>query len=213
MSNKDLSNEEHRLKMKKITDIFKPWSNGGYGVTETYMLLDLGLLDYTSKKVEILSTPKQNFITESSGRETLPHINLKYTASQLLHKLGEDNPLFEYKLYDVFSPKLKIRIECGHTDPDRLLHSIIHDIEFWLLQYPKKDEELATLYKFSPSKGCKKVLKGYHSRGMEIIGRHLLEQYDENKKESVHHHLKVTRGMHHNLKLREKKGSYFFCLL
>jgi len=172
----------HREKMDKIVHIFKPWSAGGYGVTIVYMLLDLGLLSYTSKKLEILSTPEEVYI-ENSPTESLPHINLKYTASQLLHKLGEDDPLFEYKLYDVFSHKLDIRIECGHTDPSRLLSSIVRDIEFWLLQYPEKDEKLATLYKFVPSKDCKKTLQRYFSQGMRHIGELLLEQYGGKKKD------------------------------
>jgi len=172
----------HKEKMKKIIHIFKPWGGWGCGITETYMLLDLSLLDYTNEKVEILSVPKETHI-ETSPMESLAHVCLKYTSSQLLRKLGEDTPLFEYKLYDVFSAKLKIRIECGHTDPDRLLHSIIHDTQFWLLQYPEKDEELATLYKFSPSKDCKKILKKYYSQGMNIIGKHLLEQYRTKKED------------------------------
>ncbi len=172
----------HREKMRKITDIFKPWGGWGYGITETYMLLDLGLLDYTCEKVKILSAPTEVYI-ETSPAESLPHVYLKYTASQLLRELGEDDPLFEYKLYDVFSPKLKIRIECGHTDPDRLLSSIIHDIEFWLLQYPEREEELATLYKFVPSKDCKKTLQRYFSQGTRGIGELLLEQYGEKKED------------------------------
>jgi hypothetical protein len=103
------------------------------------------------------------------GGKTIYHLILKYNASEILKNLGEPNPLIEYNYYDVYSPKLKIRIECGHTNPSQFLSSInSEDIKkFWILQYPNTwkhtwDKHItndpAILYKFQVKDICKNIL-------------------------------------------------------
>lgn len=179
-----MDQEWRENKRDKINRIFKPWGGFGYESYTIYGLLDHGLLSFNTEKIEILEMPNEEFRDyECAFTETLPHINLKYTASKLLYNLGEEAPAYEYKTYDVFSPKLKLRIECGHTEPDRLLHCIVNDIKFWLLQYPDQNEEEAILYKFTPTKECKDVVKRYLAMQMSSVGKLLLEQYGTQKKQ------------------------------
>ena len=156
---------------ERMNKIFDPW--GGRGLSfyvQIAIMLELGLVSYTVEQV-FLEQPKDFAkVSRSDGYETDAHLTLKHNACLILRKLGEDKPIVE-KMdgYDVYSPKLKVRIECGHTDPERLPWSFESDnvAKFWVLQYPREGESSASLYKFRPSKDCKKILRAYSSE----IGR------------------------------------------
>jgi len=163
-------NEETRAKRDKMMQIFRPWGDWadfGYVID----LLDMGLLSYTSEIAEIEIPEKYNIERGPGSKETLLHLRTKYTATKMLKDLGEEHPLVEYELWDVYSPKLKIRVECGHTDPARLIHSFHLDNvnEFWVLQYPKitalSPEIPPMLYKFTLSEEGKDFLNRFFNYG------------------------------------------------
>lgn len=136
-----------------IKRIFKPWAGS---MTKADILIDLlesGLVWYTEEAIKL-----------EEGL-TICHNNLKHTASLLLRDLGEENPQIEVNYMDVYSPKLRIRIECGHTQIERLIHSLCESITFWILQYPKTEDTL-TLYKFYSTEGCKELIKEYAARSV-----------------------------------------------
>ena len=169
-------NAEERKRMmescERMNKIFDPW--GGCSLSyfiQVARMLELGLVSCTVEEVFLEQSKDLTTVPRGTGNETDAHLTLKHNACLMLRKLGEDNPIVE-KMdgYDVYSPKLKVRIECGHTDPDRLSWSFEGDnvAEFWVLQYPREGESSAPLYKFRPSKDCKRILRAYSS---EISGR------------------------------------------
>jgi hypothetical protein len=86
------------------------------------------------------------------SRESERHRALKKVAYEMLQKLGEDKPQYEYAYYDVYSPSLNIVIECGDTRLDKLLEAFFRwfktDLkEFWNLDYPDAEGN-AELQKF-----------------------------------------------------------------
>lgn len=135
-----------------IREIFKPWAGT---MTKADVLIDLlenGLVWYTEEPIKL----EDGFV--------ICHSNLKHTASLLLKKLGEENPQFEEDLMDVYSPKLRIRVECGYTQIERLIFSLCESITFWILQYPKKGEDKPILYKFYSAEGCKELISEHATR-------------------------------------------------
>ena len=164
MNNKENKKEKDILRKnwEKIGKIFDPFGGGSDSLVAE--MLTLGLITYTSEQIPLQRPENLASIPKGSGNETNAHLILKYNAYLLLKKLGEKEPEVERDCYDVYSPKLKIRIECGHTDPDRLTWSFYGDkvTEFWVLQYPKEGDK-STFYKFKPSKECRNKLRAYLS--------------------------------------------------
>lgn len=147
---------------EKVTRIFDPVGGGSDFLVAR--MLTVGLITYTVEKISLQHPKTLAIVPRGSVNETDLHLILKYNACLLLKELGEKEPHIEQKGYDVYSPKLRIRIECGPTEPDRLTWSFHGDevTEFWILQYPKEGDS-ALLYKFKPSKGCKNKLRAYFS--------------------------------------------------
>ena len=86
------------------------------------------------------------------GSESDKHRALKKAAYEMLQRLGEQKPQYEYAYYDVYSSSLNIVIECGDTQLDKLLDAFFRwfksDLkEFWNLDFPDKDGN-AELLKF-----------------------------------------------------------------
>lgn len=84
------------------------------------------------------------------------HRALKKNAYELLQKLGEPEPKYEYAYYDVYGPTLGIVVECGTTQVDKLLEAFFRWFnltlkEFWNLDYPDKEGN-AELVKFKRQK-------------------------------------------------------------
>jgi hypothetical protein len=149
---------------EKIDKMFKPFYGGGSSSWLVARMLTLGLITYTVEEVALQQPKDLTTIPTGTGSESDAHLTLKYNACLLLKNLGEDKPTVEQEGYDVYSPKLKVRIECGHTDQDRLPWSFKENdvAEFWVLQYPEEGDS-APLYKFKPSKDCKRELQAYFS--------------------------------------------------
>jgi len=159
MVNKEEKNGLNR-NWEKVGEIFDPFGGGSDSLVAR--MLTVGLITYTVERISLQHPRNLDIVPRGSVNETDLHLILKYNACLLLKRLGEEEPRIEQKGYDVYSPKLKIRIECGHTEPDRLTWSFHDDevTEFWVLQYPKEGES-AMLYKFKPSKECKNKLRAY----------------------------------------------------
>jgi hypothetical protein len=76
------------------------------------------------------------------GRESVEHRALKKAAFLMLKEVGEPNPEYEFNYCDVYSPKLRIIIECGNTGADKILEDLFRwnmADEVWVLDYPNKD--------------------------------------------------------------------------
>ena len=169
MSEKEHQQETIRWKYRNLVlNIFKP--HGGFSGDSILVgdMIRLGLVTYTVERI-ILERPA-NYVrpTTGPGKESIGHLVLKRVAGLLLKELRENNPLFEYCYWDVYSPKLEIRVECGGTDPKRLMNTFrIDDLkQFWVLQYPKRTEDFTFLFKFIPSD--KNSIKNYYEQLAEI---------------------------------------------
>lgn len=152
-------------KWEIVKQIFNPYGGWSTGLPVVADLIEARIITYTSSVCMMGCTN---------------HYTLIDKACQLLRDLGEENPLKEYKRWDVYSPKLKIRIECGHTDTSRLLWSLSKNNneidEFWILQYPKKYTNENILYKFKQDEKCQKIISSIFQRGSHQIGKILLEE-------------------------------------
>lgn len=181
----DKSLEKFLLKLKPVTkkatregidevlQIFQPFGDWSTHILFVETMIRFGLVTYSTESIPFdINTPiSVETLRYVSGRETSDHLTLKSIAEKLLEKLGEDHVLFEYNLWDVYSPKLRIRVECGCTDPHRLVESFMMESEkiseFWVLQYSNK------LYKFKPSKDCKEILDTFYGEIMNELGERL----------------------------------------
>lgn len=154
---------------ERTAEIFKPWGGPSSSVLLVSEMIEKKLVSFTIEHVRLAKPIDFSKIDAGpGGTETVNHMILKYNACLLLRKSGEDEPLIEHELMDVYSPKLKIRVECGHTDPNRLVDGFHSGDfkEFWVLHYPEEGEQIASLYKFKPSKDCKRILASYFARQM-----------------------------------------------
>lgn len=114
----------------------KELEDNGISHTEEVVHIDLAFQDLPTKY----------------GGESDKHRALKKVAYEMLQRLGECKPQYEYAYYDVYSPSLNIIIECGNTQLDKLLEAFFRwfktDLkEFWNLDYPDIDGN-AELLKF-----------------------------------------------------------------
>jgi hypothetical protein len=89
-------------------------------------------------------------LSRKYGGESPRHQALKKVAFQMLKEAGEPNPEYEFNYYDVYSPKLRIIIECGNTSADKILEGLFRwniASEVWVLDYPNENG-YAELIKF-----------------------------------------------------------------
>jgi len=92
---------------------------------------------HSLEKVHV--TLDYNNLPTKYGRESAEHRALKKVAFQLLKEMGEPNPQYEFNYYDVYSPKLRIVIECGNTMASKILENLFrwgNVDEVWTLDYP-----------------------------------------------------------------------------
>lgn len=165
-----MKNKQRRIMETKVTEIFRPW--GGYSPDVVWVadMIIRKIFMYTNEKIEMLKMPP-DFGISTIGNETIKHLNTKYTAYMILRKLGATDIQIEGEHWsDVFSPSLGIRVECGHTDPNRLIksfHNYNNIKEFWILQYPTNTLS-TTLYKFTLPEGDKEKLDKYQKMRSKI---------------------------------------------
>lgn len=156
--------KKHLDQIFEVQRIFNPFSFGRTyrEVEHIVKMISQGIFQYSSEKIEMLEMPPDFGIT-AVGNETIKHLNAKYTAYMLLRKLGATKTRIECEHWmDVYSPTLNIRVECGHTDPSRLIKSFHRNNpvkEFWVLQYPIGNLP-PMVYKFTLRKdGAEKIHK------------------------------------------------------
>lgn len=111
-------------------------------------------ITHTEEKVKI-SLNYEDLPTKHSS-ESDTHRALKKIAYEMLQRLGEPEPKYEYAYYDVYGPSLGIVIECGTTQVDKLLEAFFRWFnltlkEFWNLDYSDKEGN-AELVKFKRQK-------------------------------------------------------------
>ncbi len=139
------------VKVKRIFNPFGFDSGAHRKVGHIANMIIQGIFEYSSEEIEILEAPPDFGIT-AVGNETVKHLNAKYTAYMLLRKLGASETRIECEDWmDVYSPTLNIRVECGHTDPSRLVKSFHRNNpvkEFWIFQYASRNHP-PMLYKFT----------------------------------------------------------------
>jgi len=76
------------------------------------------------------------------ARESEKHRALKKIAFQMLKEMGEPNPEYEFNYCDVYSPKLRIVIECGNTTANKILEELFRWCtanQLWILDYPNSE--------------------------------------------------------------------------
>lgn len=153
-----------------VNKIFDPFVGYSLSTPIVALMIQTESVMYIKDKTQIHIPINYKNITTSPMGETEKHLALKHTAYIILTKLGADDIVFEYNNWDVYSTKLKIRIECGHTDPKRLINffHVNEDNQFWILSYPSGNNTHSTIHKFITNSETKKFIELYQKRSYEL---------------------------------------------
>jgi len=153
-----------------VDRIFDPFIGYSPSSAIVALMIQTKSITYTKTPVEICIPTNYSHIVASPMGETDNHLILKHTAYMILTKLGADDVIFEYNYWDVYSNKLKIRIECGHTDPERLISFLWMDKynQFWVLSYPDIGNTHSIIHKFEANNKTNNFIKLYQNRRYEI---------------------------------------------
>ena len=154
----------------RVDKIFNPFFGYSPSSPIVALMIQTESVTYTEAITEIRIPSNYRHIATSPTEETDKHLILKHTAYCILTELGANDVMFEYNYWDVYSDKLKIRIECGHTDPNRLI-DFLHaneDSLFWVLSYPKTGNTHTTMHKFEANEKTRKFTELYQKRRIEL---------------------------------------------
>lgn len=154
----------------RVDKIFNPFFGYSLSSPIVALMIQTESVTYTKTVTEIYTPINYRHITASPMGETDKHLTLKHTAYIILTKLGADDVVFEYNNWDVYTNKLKIRIECGHTDPERLIDFLYtnEDNQFWVLSHPNTGNTHSVMYKFKANNETEKFIELYQKRRIEL---------------------------------------------
>ncbi len=169
----------------RVDKIFNPFF--GYSPSSPIVALMIQTESVTHTKVmtEIRTPINFRHITTDPTGETEKHLILKHTAYSILTELGASDVVFEYNNWDVYTNKLKIRIECGHTDPERLIDFLYtnEDNQFWVLSHPDTGNTHSVVYKFKANNETENFIKLYQRRRIELPFMRRRQKFAQEKTE------------------------------
>jgi len=153
-----------------VNEIFDPFIGYSPSTPIVALMIQTQSIIYSKSLTNICLPINFKHITRSPMGESDEHLILKHTAYCILTDLGTNDVLFEDNYWDVYSNKLKTRVECGHTDPGRLIDFLqtYEDNLFWVLSYPKTDNTHTTIHKFKSNEKTKPFIELYRRRQNEL---------------------------------------------
>lgn len=163
--------EQFNSLWNSVDKIFDPFAGYSPSSPIVALMIQTKSITYTKISTEIYTPINYRHIVSSPMGETDKHLILKHTAYTILTKLGTNDVIFEHNYWDVYSNKLKIRVECGHTDPERLINFLCtnEDNQFWVLSYPKTNNTHTIIHKFEANEKTREFIELYQRRRIELV--------------------------------------------
>lgn len=163
------------MSAQEIIDIFYSNFNAAIDYSSIYEIFDLIEKDFIiHNKITICKKENYDLIIEkvSAGAINtfdfdggqIGHLALKYLAKELLETKGHRRILFEYwfqgRKPDVMTSDKTIIIECGDTDPNKIIEYFENPKlkKVFVIPYPREGEKEIIGYVFSKTDGLRSYL-------------------------------------------------------